>query len=87
MPMPYRIKLHRSAAKFLEDALPSTRQRLQTAINALATNPRPANCLKLKGSSISWRIRVGDYRVLYDVLDDQLLIWVFKVDRRKEDTY
>ena len=85
--MPYQIRLHRSAEKFLASLTPETRSRARKAIDALATEPRPRGCLKLKGSDVSWRIRIGKFRVIYDVLENELLIWVFKVDRRGESTY
>jgi len=61
--------------------------RLRDAITALRTNPRPTGVKKIKGAERSYRIRVGDWRVLYIVDDDAKLIILFKVDRRDEQTY
>lgn len=45
--------------------------------------PRPPGCKKMKGDD-SWRIRVGDYRVIYDIVDARLVVLVLKVDHRKQ---
>ncbi|MDR2180016.1 MAG: type II toxin-antitoxin system RelE/ParE family toxin [Synergistaceae bacterium] len=55
---------------------------IQSAL-ALADNPRPVGCKKLKGSD-SWRIRVGDYRVVYEIYDDVLVVLVVRVAHRRE---
>jgi len=48
------------------------------AIRALGNNPRPAGCRKLAGSKNDWRIRVGDYRVIYEITD---AVWIVRVNR------
>jgi mRNA interferase RelE/StbE len=53
------------------------------AIGQLADNPRPVGCKKLKGMS-AWRIRVGDYRVVYEIHDDVLVVLVVRVAHRRE---
>jgi mRNA interferase RelE/StbE len=50
----------------------------------LSENPRPAGCKKLKGRSELWRVRVGDYRIVYQIDDGQLLILVLAVGHRKD---
>ncbi|GAB5465137.1 MAG: hypothetical protein Kapaf2KO_05730 [Candidatus Kapaibacteriales bacterium] len=50
---------------------------------SLSTNPRPPECKKLKGRD-AYRIRIGNYRVLYRIFDDELIIDIFKVGHRKE---
>ena len=57
---------------------------LNPAILALAENPRPPGCLKLSGEESLWRIRVGDYRVVYQVQDAVLLVLVVKLGHRRE---
>ncbi len=59
-------------------------KRLDEAILALAEHPRPAGCVKLKGSRDGYRIRVGDYRILYDVDDQGLVVTVADVAHRRE---
>ncbi len=61
--------------------------RLATPILALAEEPRPAGARKLWGQGRAWRVRVGPYRVVYDIHDEQALVVVLKVARRNETTY
>jgi mRNA interferase RelE/StbE len=58
--------------------------RIMQAVVALEDEPRPPGCKKLRGLKNSYRIRIGDYRVLYDILDDRLLITVVSVGHRRE---
>lgn len=58
-------------------------RRIAPVINALSHNPRPTNSRKLVGKE-SYRIRVGDYRILYDIEDDVLVILVVKIAHRRE---
>lgn len=60
-------------------------ERVANRLMALANNPRPHRCVKLSDSI--YRIRVGDYRVIYQVDDAQRLIRIGKIDRRRERTY
>lgn len=60
------------------------KQRIGRVIDALSLNPHPANCLKLAGEKITWRVRVGDYRILYDIYDEQLTVLVIRIGNRKE---
>jgi mRNA interferase RelE/StbE len=59
-------------------------KRIDAAILALADNPRPSGCVRLSGQSHLWRIRVGDYRVLYEIQDQQLVVLVVSVAHRRE---
>ncbi len=59
-------------------------QRVDVAILALADNPRPPGCVKLSGSSDLWRIRVGDYRVVYEIRDRQVTVLIVAVAHRRE---
>ena len=81
---PYKIKIERKALKALQKIHPTHRDRLKVAIDALADDPRPPGVKKLKGTDDTWRIRVGSYRVLYDVLDDELIVFVIHVAHRKD---
>jgi mRNA interferase RelE/StbE len=57
--------------------------RIIRAAMALADNPRPAGCKKLKGRD-AWRIRIGGYRVVYEIHDDALIVLVVRVAHRKK---
>jgi mRNA interferase RelE/StbE len=58
-------------------------QVIKTAIASLANDPRPSGCKKLKGED-AYRIRVGDYRVIYEIEDDKIIVIVVSVGHRKD---
>lgn len=82
--MPYSITYAPSAAKAIRKLDRPTARRLLDAIGALANEPRPSGCVQLKGGGGELRIRVGDYRIVYDVQDDELLVLVLRVGHRRE---
>jgi mRNA interferase RelE/StbE len=57
-------------------------RRLHDAINKLGANPRPPSCVMMSGWEKTWRIRVGDYRIIYEIHDDRLVILVVRVGHR-----
>ena len=59
-------------------------RRIDAHIRVLAENPRPAGAVKLQGKEGFWRVRVGDYRILYRIENERLLIVVIRVGHRKE---
>ena len=81
----YQIIVSNSAEKDMEK-LPSTAlKKVEGAINLLATEPRPTGCKKLKGTrEYLWRIRVGDYRVIYSITDKIEVIDIRRVRQRKD---
>ena len=66
----YRVLLERAAEKDLSRLSSEVHDRVIAAIQALANNPCPPGCRKLAGSKKDWRIRVGDYRVVYEIADE-----------------
>jgi mRNA interferase RelE/StbE len=80
----YRLEITRAAARQLDRIERPTAIRLEAAIRTLAQNPRPAGCAKLAGRDNTWRIRVGDYRVVYEIHDDVLVVVVIRVAHRRE---
>jgi mRNA interferase RelE/StbE len=66
--MSYEILIFRRASKQLADLPLRDYERVKRSVSILADNPRPKGCLKLTGRA-GWRIRVGDYRVIYEVDD------------------
>jgi len=75
----YRVTIRRSAKKAL-DALPKPAgDRIALAIAGLRQQPRPSGCRKIVGSENGYRIRVGRYRVVYEVRDKELLLLVVRV--------
>ncbi|MEO8479994.1 MAG: type II toxin-antitoxin system RelE/ParE family toxin [Gemmatimonadota bacterium] len=79
----YNVRIKRSAAKEIE-ALPARdRKRVVTKIQGLAGNPRPVGSEKLSGED-KYRLRQGDYRILYEIVDDALIVSVVKVGNRRD---
>ena len=79
--MTYRVDITRSAIKALRRVNPADTARLRGAIAMLAEDPRPPASRPLRGRD-GWRLRVGEYRVLYTIRDDVLLIVVVTVAPR-----
>lgn len=83
--MKYRVEIDKRAAKQVASLHRATAERVLDALDALGDEPRPSGCLKIKGrADYAWRIRVGDYRVLYRIHDDRLVVRVYGVLRRDE---
>jgi mRNA interferase RelE/StbE len=82
--MTYRIEFVKRATKQFKDLPTHEQQRLSPKINALSTEPRPIGVVKLSGEEDLYRIRVGDYRIIYAIQDDQLLVLVVKLGHRRE---
>ena len=80
----FTVTFARSARKDLERLHSTIVNRIFPKIAALGKNPRPAGCLKLKGSGDLWRIRVGDYRVLYSINDADEVVDISAVRHRRE---
>jgi mRNA interferase RelE/StbE len=80
----YRVLLERAAEKDLSRLPAETHDRVIKAIQALASNPRPVGCRKLTGSKHDWRIRAGDYRVVYEIADVIRVVRVNRVRHRRE---
>ncbi|MCX7011014.1 MAG: type II toxin-antitoxin system RelE/ParE family toxin [Candidatus Sumerlaeota bacterium] len=81
--MAYAIEFAKSAAKQLATLPGDARRRISLRITALAANPRPPGAVKLEGVADTYRFRVGAYRVIYEVQDKRLLIYVLRVAHRK----
>jgi mRNA interferase RelE/StbE len=79
----YRIEINKKARKSLDKLSDFVVAPVIDAINDLAENPRPQGYRKLKGRK-GYRIRVGDYRVIYEIFDHVLLIEVVDLGHRKD---
>ena len=82
--MTYRIEVLPSAQRELRKLDHSIVARLRRAINALSDDPRPSGCKKMSGRKDYWRIRVADYRVVYKIEDDRLVVTIAKAAHRRE---
>ena len=80
---PYEVRLHPDAARAFRRLHGRLRERIRVAIDALAVNPRPAGVVKLAGRG-DYRARVGDYRIVYAVDDDERLVLVARIAHRRE---
>ena len=81
--MSYEVFILRRAQKDLADVPLRDYKRLKDSIAALASNPRPHGCLKLAGRP-GWRIRMGDYRVIYEVDDRSRTITILDIGNRRD---
>lgn len=79
----YSISILPSAQKEIANLPKPSQKRIIAAISSLSENPRPHNCKKLVGSD-SWRVRVGEYRIVYFIEDNVLSIEIVRVAHRKE---
>ncbi|MFQ5881691.1 MAG: type II toxin-antitoxin system RelE/ParE family toxin [Candidatus Methylomirabilales bacterium] len=80
----YTITFARSARKELEALDAAIVNRIFSKIEALTKEPRPVGCRKLYGEKHLWRIRIGDYRVIYAVYDDERLVDIIAVRHRSK---
>lgn len=84
--MAYDVKIHRAAQKQLVSLPREAQAEIAGAIDDLTKNARPAGCKKLRGTEL-WRVRVGRYRVVYSIDDENKVVTVLKTAIRREDTY
>lgn len=82
--MSYKVEILKGALKQLKKLPPEVRERIQIKIDNLTIEPRPNGVIKIQGKENTYRIKISDYRVLYDIFDDVLLISVVKVDHRSD---
>ena len=80
----YTIVLSNHARKALGKLERLVQQRIVVSLDLLKVEPRPPKAVKLKGKDAVWRIRVGDYRILYEVIDRELVVWVVRIAGRKD---
>ena len=84
--MTYRIEIAPAAVRQLRKLDPTARRRVQAAIELLADQPRPSGATKPVGGDGEWRVRTGDYRIVYEVHDDVLLVLVVAVGHRRDNS-
>lgn len=80
----YRVHMARRAIRALAALPRREQQRVRAAIDLLSDNPRPPGCTKLTGEDNTYRVRVGVYRILYEVFDDRLVIHVVRIGHRRD---
>lgn len=82
----FEILIERAAEKDLRHLSDDVHRRVIKAIKPLKEQPRPAGAKKLTGSKNDWRIRVGDYRILYEIADAIRIVRIYRV-RHRRDVY
>jgi mRNA interferase RelE/StbE len=82
--MTYRVEVAAAAVRQLRKLDRPAQRRLQAAIELLAAEPRPSGAKKLVGGNGEWRVRTGDYRIVYEIHDNVLLVLVIAVGHRRE---
>ena len=80
----YRVEIARSAEKQLRKLSKQQQQRLAKAMGALAHDPHPPGSRKLQGYNDVYRMRVGSYRIVYEMFEDRLIVLVIKIGHRRD---
>lgn len=80
----YEVRLARRAARSLASLERREQQRIRAALDLLSDDPRPPNCVAMQGEDSVYRVRVGDYRIVYEVIDAVLLVHVVRIGHRRE---
>jgi mRNA interferase RelE/StbE len=80
----YEVYLERAAERDLRRLPVETFDRIVPRIRVLAEDPTPPGCRKLTGSENDWRIRIGDYRVIYEIDESEKAVRVFRISHRRE---
>ena len=80
----YRLIISNTAQKSLHKLPKKDLLHVLRVLETLAINPYPAGCRKLSGEEHVFRIRIGRYRVIYEIDGDELIVWVLKIGHRKD---
>lgn len=82
--MAYKVIFKPSADKALSKLPVDVQRRIVTAVDSLTVEPRPPGVVKLAGDDNLWRVRVGEYRIVYEIHDGQLIVLVLRVAHRRD---
>jgi mRNA interferase RelE/StbE len=80
----YRVFFQPSADRALKKLPDAVQRRIVAKVEMLAHDPRPSGVVKMSGGENLWRVRIGAYRVVYEIRDDRLVILVLRVAHRKD---
>ena len=80
----YAVQIARRAARTLAALPRGEQQRIRAAVDLLADQPRPPGATKLSGEKRAYRVRVGDYRIIYEIFDDRLIVQVVRIGHRRD---
>ena len=81
--MTYRVQLSKRASRELDSLERKEQQRVRAALDLVAENPRPPRCVAMSGYQSTYRVRVGDYRIVYEVRDNELFVFVINIGHRR----
>lgn len=81
----YKLRIHQKVEKQLQRIPKNQQERVVDTMRSLRDDPRPSGCIKLEEKL--YRIRQGQYRIIYAVFDDEVIVVICKVARRSEDTF
>ena len=82
--MTYSVEFKRSAMRQLKRLPKNIQRRIADAVDRLADNPRPHGYIQMETDDILYRIRVGDYRIIYEIIDNKLVVLVIRIGHRRE---
>ncbi len=82
--MTYRVDIETVARRQMRSLPRAIAERIDAAVRALASEPRPPGCRQMAGYHNTYRLRIGDYRILYRIHDDVLVVLVVRVGHRRE---
>jgi len=80
----YEVLLERRAERDLKKLSQEMFYRIIPKIKVLSENPKPAGCRKITGSKNDWRIRIGDYRIIYEIDEKEKAVKVMRIRHRRE---
>jgi mRNA interferase RelE/StbE len=80
----YRIDFTPAARRQFRKLAPEIRKRLAVVVDGLATEPRPRSAVRLSGFQNAYRLRHADYRIVYELRDDRLMVLVIRIGHRRE---
>ena len=81
---PYRVDFSPAAARQVRKLDAQVRRRVQAVVELLSVDPRPPGAKQLVGGLGEWRVRTGDYRIIYEIHDDVLVVLVLSVGHRRD---
>ena len=82
--MAYSVRIRPKALQFIKDQAPKHQRQIQKKIDSLKHEPRPSNAKKLEGGDGLWRVRTGDFRIVYTIENEELLVVIVTVGNRKD---
>jgi len=80
----FQIEWRKSTKKDLRRIASEEVQKIVDAVAILAADPRPHGCIKMHGSDCAYRIRIGDYRIIYEIYEQRVIIEIVRISHRRE---